>query len=308
MSWSKFIKYSWIVVLFVVHGCSLDNEDNGVMPESDHLINVDGLLEVYTDQNTIIVDFRSEEAYLKGHIPGAVNIYRNDITIKKGDIKGLIAPQEALEELLGSLGIDVSNQIVVYDGRGACESARFWWTLNFYGFNNVKVVNGDFDLWSSKGYPMDTVVVTRKPVNFIFPKGVNNKYIATKEDVQRAINDPAIVLVDTRATEEYSGKLLKKGAFRKGRIPTSIHVDWVSVLEYERGKEFKSVTDLLYDFERKEITKDKEIIFYCQSGTRSALCTFVLVELLGYKNVKNYDGSWIEWSQDLDLEIESGSL
>ena len=308
MSWSKFIKYSWIVVLFVVHGCSLDNEDNGVMPESDHLINVDGLLEVYTDQNTIIVDFRSEEAYLKGHIPGAVNIYRNDITIKKGDIKGLIAPQEALEELLGSLGIDVSNQIVVYDGRGACESARFWWTLNFYGFNNVKVVNGDFDLWSSKGYPMDTVVVTRKPVNFIFPKGVNNKYIATKEDVQRAINDPAIVLVDTRATEEYLGKLLKKGAFRKGRIPTSIHVDWVSVLEYERGKEFKSVTDLLYDFERKEITKDKEIIFYCQSGTRSALCTFVLAELLGYKNVKNYDGSWIEWSHDLDLEIESGSL
>ena len=308
MSWSKFIKYSWIVVLFVVHGCSLDNEDNGVMPESDHLINVDGLLEVYTDQNTIIVDFRSEEAYLKGHIPGAVNIYRNDITIKKGDIKGLIAPQEALEELLGSLGIDVSNQIVVYDGRGACESARFWRTLNFYGFNNVKVVNGDFDLWSSKGYPMDTIVVKRKTVNFIFPKGVHNKYIATKEDVQRAINDPAIVLVDTRATEEYLGKLLKKGAFRKGRIPTSIHVDWVSVLEYERGKEFKSVTDLLYDFERKEITKDKEIIFYCQSGTRSALCTFVLAELLGYKNVKNYDGSWIEWSQDLDLEIESGSL
>jgi thiosulfate/3-mercaptopyruvate sulfurtransferase len=304
MSWSKFIKYSWIVVLFVVHGCSLDNEGNGVMPESDHLINVDDLLEVYTDQNTIIVDFRSEEAYLKGHIPGAVNIYRNDITIKKGDINGLIVPQEALEELLGSLGIEVSNQIVVYDGRGACESARFWWTLNFYGFNNVKVVNGDFDLWSSKGYPMDTIVVKRKPVNFIFPKGVNNKYIATKEDVQRAINDPAIVLVDTRATEEYSGKLLKKGAFRKGRIPTSIHVDWVSVLEYEKGKEFKSVTDLLYDFEREGITKDKEIIFYCQSGTRSALCTFVLVELLGYKNVKNYDGSWIEWSHDLSLEID----
>ena len=304
MSWSKFIKYSWIVVLFVVHGCSLDNEGNGVMPESDHLINVDDLLEVYTDQNTIIVDFRSEEAYLKGHIPGAVNIYRNDITIKKGDINGLIVPQEALEELLGSLGIEVSNQIVVYDGRGACESARFWWTLNFYGFNNVKVVNGDFDLWSSKGYPMDTIVVKRKPVNFIFPKGVNNKYIATKEDVQRAINDPAIVLVDTRAIEEYSGKLLKKGAFRKGRIPTSIHVDWVSVLEYEKGKEFKSVTDLLYDFERKGITKDKEIIFYCQSGTRSALCTFVLVELLGYKHVKNYDGSWIEWSHDLSLEVE----
>ncbi|MBC8474854.1 MAG: sulfurtransferase [Bacteroidetes bacterium] len=304
MSWSNFIKYSWIAVLFVVNGCSLDNEDNGVMLERDHLINVDDLLEIYNDQNTIVIDFRSEEDYLKGHVPGALNIYRNDVTVKKGAIKGLISPQDALEKLLGSLGIQASNQIVVYDGRGACESARFWWTLNFYGFKNGKVVNGDFDLWSAKGYPMDTIVVKRKPVNFIFPKGADNKYIATKEDVKRAINDSAIVLVDTRSIEEYEGELLKKGAFRRGHIPTSIHVDWVSVLEYEKGKEFKSVTDLLYDFERKGITKDKEIIFYCQSGTRSALCTFVLVEILGYKNVKNYDGSWIEWSYDLSLEID----
>ena len=304
MNWSKFIKYLWIVGLVVAHGCSLNDHDNDVIPESDHLINVDGLLEVYNDQNTIIVDFRSEEDYLKGHVPGAVNIYRNDVTIKKGNLKGLITPQDSLEKLLGSLGIDAINQIVVYDGRGACESARFWWTLNFYGFDKVKVVNGDFDLWSAKGYPIDTIVVKRKSVNFIFPKNVNNKYIATKEDVLRAINDPAIVLVDNRAKEEYAGELLKKGAFRKGHIPTSIHVDWVSVLEYEKGKEFKSVADLLYDFERKGITKDKEIIFYCQSGTRSALCTFVLVELLGYKNVKNYDGSWIEWSHDLSLEVE----
>ena len=304
MSWSKFIKYSWIAVLFVVHGCSLDNEDNGVMPESDHLINVDDLLEIYNNQNTIIIDFRSEEDYLKGHVPGALNIYRNDVTVKKGAIKGLISPQDALEKLFGSLGIDAINQIIVYDGRGACESARFWWTLNFYGFKNVKVVNGDFDLWSSKGYPMDTIVVKREPVNFIFPKGVNNKYIATKEDVKRAINDPAILLVDTRSIEEYAGEFLKKGAFRRGRIPTSIHVDWANSLEYEKGKEFKSVTDLLYDFERKGITKDKEIIFYCQSGTRSAHSVFVLAELLGYKNVKNYDGSWVEWSHDLTLEVE----
>ncbi len=112
--------------------------------------------------------------------------------------------------MLGSLGIDAINQIIVYDGRGACESARFWWTLNFYGFDKVKVVNGDFDLWSSKGYPIDTIVVKRKSVNFIFPKSVNNKYIATKEDVLRAINDPAIVLVDNRAKDEYSGEILKK--------------------------------------------------------------------------------------------------
>jgi len=116
MSWSKFIKYSWIAVLFVVHGCSLDNEDNGVMPESDHLINVDDLLEIYNNQNTIIIDFRSEEDYLKGHVPGALNIYRNDVTIKKGAIKGFISPQDTLEKLLGSLGIQASNQIVVYDG------------------------------------------------------------------------------------------------------------------------------------------------------------------------------------------------
>ncbi len=79
-------------------------------------------------------------------------------------------------------------------------------------------------------------------------------------------------------------------------------------MEYDKGREFKSVTDLLYDFERKGVTKDKEIIFYCQSGTRSAHSVFVLAELLGYKKVKNYDGSWIEWSHDLELEIEMDTL
>ena len=98
--------------------------------------------------------------------------------------------------------------------------------------------------------------------------------------------------------------VLKKGAKRQGRIPVSGHLGWANSIHFNSGREFKSLNDLTYSFNNIGITKDKEVIFYCQSGTRSAHSVFVLAELMGYDKVKNYDGSWIEWSHDLSLNIE----
>lgn len=276
--------------------------------ESESLIYVDELRSVFEDTSIVLIDFREENAYNEGHIPRAINIYRKDITITEGEIRGIVAPQAMLEDLLGSLGVDSSKQLIVYDGRGACEAARFWWTMNYYGFTDVRVLNGDYNLWVSKAYPIDKEVTSNPTTKFVFPELTIEQYFATKEDVNKALTDTSIIIVDTRTIEEYRGVVLKKGAKRQGRIPGSVHLDWANSIHFNDGREFKSLNDLVYDFNNIGITKDKEVIFYCQSGTRSAHSVFVLAGLLGYKKVKNYDGSWIEWSHDLELEIEMDAL
>jgi thiosulfate/3-mercaptopyruvate sulfurtransferase len=311
MNWSSFLMPVIIIVFIFSCGAPADSKIDGgseeipnIKAESEHLIYVNDLFEKYLDENVVIVDFRESSQYLEGHIPGAINLYRTDITCEKEYVKGLISSKDSLEYRLGVLGVSSDKKIIVYDGKGACEASRFWWTMNYYGFTDVQVLNGDFDLWKSRTYPVDHAHEISIPTSFIFPESNKNPYSASKQDVLRAIDDTNVVIVDSRTIEEYTGEILKKGAFRKGRIPTSIHVDWANSIDYDGSRECKNVNDLKYDLERKGITKDKEVIFYCQSGTRSAHSTFVLTQLLGYENVKNYDGSWIEWSQDLSLQIE----
>ncbi|MDC0313894.1 sulfurtransferase [Flavobacteriales bacterium] len=276
--------------------------------ESESLMYVDELRNFFDDTSIILIDFREENAYNEGHIPRAKNIYRKDITITEDGISGFVAPKAMLEDLLSRLGVDSTKQLIVYDGRGACEAARFWWTMNYYGFTDVKVLNGDYDLWASKEYPINKEVASNQTTKFVFPESTIEQYSATKEDVIKALTDTSIIIVDTRTIEEYRGVVLKKGAKRQGRIPGSVNLDWANSIHFNDGLKFKSLKDLLYDFKNIGITKDKEVIFYCQSGTRSAHSVFVLAELLGFKKVKNYDGSWIEWSHDLELEIEMDTL
>ena len=103
-------------------------------------------------------------------------------------------------------------------------------------------------------------------------------------------------LIDTRSASEYNGEFQKKGAFMAGMIPNSIQIDWAEAIDYNGDKRFKSLNELESVFTRNGIQKEDQIIVYCHSGVRSAHTTFVLTQLLNYTNVKNYDGSWIEWS------------
>ncbi|MDK2801522.1 MAG: thiosulfate/3-mercaptopyruvate sulfurtransferase [Clostridiales bacterium] len=261
-------------------------------------------------ENIAVIDIRKVPEYLIGHIPGAVNIWRPDYESENYDFGGMRAEKEKVEKLLGSLGIDSDTFILLYDSKGDYDAARLWWILDMYGHKKMALIDGGIDGWKAAG--LDTTIdkpdIT--PKDYKFQGEVDESKLATLEDVKAAIDDPNVIILDTRSLAEATGEELKKGAYRKGRIPTAVWIEYKEALNTGEGADntFKSAQELKKIYEGKGVTPDKTIIPYCQSAVRSAHTTFVLTQLLGYKNVKNYDGSWIEWSYHKDLQIETGDI
>ncbi|KXZ39923.1 thiosulfate/3-mercaptopyruvate sulfurtransferase [Alkalithermobacter thermoalcaliphilus JW-YL-7 = DSM 7308] len=259
-------------------------------------------------EKVVVVDIRPTAEYVLGHIPGAIDIWRPSYESKNYPFGGMAAEREEMEKFLGSIGIDNETLILAYDAKGDYDAARLWWILDMYGYDNIKLIDGGLDGWKAAGLSTRTgarPAVT--PTEFKFPNPENKSKLATLEDVKAAINDPNVIILDTRSLEEATGEKRLGDAKRAGRIPTSVWVEYVNALNPDDNT-FKTAQELKALFEENGITPDKTIIAYCQSAVRSAHTTFVLTQLLGYENVKNYDGSWLEWSMNEDLEIETGAL
>ena len=278
-------------------GADVVTEKSADYYSTEHLIEVE-TLQALLDRPTIkIIDFRKMEAYKKGHIRGALPMWRDQIEDTSYAYGGMMASKAQMEALLSGLGIRTNDTIVVYDDRGSCDAARLWWILANYDFNSVKIVNGGLDAWKEIDGAISTDITEIIPANFILSKQSSMKYLSTKEEMLDWIaekNRPLII--DTRTEDEFSGKRQKKGAQAGGRIPESIWIDWAACVDYNRTKKFKSYEALVEIYKDLEIDNEQGIIAYCHSGVRSAHTTFVLTQLLGYKNVRNYDGSWTEWS------------
>jgi thiosulfate/3-mercaptopyruvate sulfurtransferase len=265
-----------------------------------------------------VIEISKAEKYEAGHLPGAVNFWRPDYENKDLEYGGMRAPRENMAKLLGDNGISGDREIIIYDTKGSVDAIRFTWILDLYGHDKMRVMNGGKKAWEAAGFSLTTdpaPAVT--PVEFTFAGPQKTNRLASFEDMLAAVNDPNVIILDTREPEEYKGvpyidkgkvNPWKKGAFTFGRIKGSKHLNWSDAVDLNGDHRFKSIKDLKYNFEQAGITPDKTIIAYCQSGVRSSHTTYVLTEILGYPNVKNYDGSWIEWSynytQNGDVEIE----
>lgn len=263
-----------------------------------------GLLD---NPNYLFVEVSKEEEYDKGHIPKALNIWRPDFRSKnKTPVTGIRCSPDEFNTFLQSLGMTDAATLVVYDAKGGSDALRLAWVLDYYDFQKYKVINGGKKAWSLAGYPLSPERTKAKTnINFSFEVKENRDILAEHQDVLAAIRDTNTLIVDTREQYEYDGQCFvhqgkvlshKKGAFDRGRIPTSIHLNWSTLSDLANDHRIKCPKDLKYDLAKKGITKDKNIIVYCQSGSRSSHTAFVLKEILDYPNVKNYDGSWIEWS------------
>lgn len=243
----------------------------------------------------------------EGHLPGALPLWRPDYGSTQGyDFGGMRASKKEMEALLSSKGATPDTWIALYDVKGSCDAVRLAWILDLYGHKKIKIINGGKVAWKAQGFPLVHISSPLpKPTAYQFVSPTNNSRLATIEDVKLAIDDPEILIVDTREPEEYAGRAYinkgklyrwKKGAYSNGCIPSAIHLNWSESVDLDGDHRFKSIKDLRYNFEKAGITPDKKIITYCHSGVRSSNTTYVLTEILGYPNVKNYDGSWIEWS------------
>jgi thiosulfate/3-mercaptopyruvate sulfurtransferase len=299
-----------IILLIVLAGCKKDNVTDVSEDNDTYLIEADELKTIADQSNIKIIDFRKKEIYEKEHITGALNIWRTDIEDNSYNYKGVMASKQQIEKLFSRLGIENNDTLVIYDDNGLCDAARLWWVLQNYDFKNVRLFHGGIKEWKNNNGKVSSEYPIIKTTVYRLNEKPSLKYYVSKEQVQEVLNNNInnTILLDTRTSDEFSGKKQKLGATKGGRIPNSIHIDWADAINYNGDKRLKSLEELETIYNRLNIKKEDSIIVYCHSGVRSAHTTFVLTQLLGYKNVKNYDGSWIEWSYYNDLPFENDSL
>ncbi len=257
-----------------------------------------------TEKNVVVIDTRSSAHFMAGHIPGAQNMWRPAMGAEKDEYPfgGMRASKEKMEKELGKLGVNSDTYVLIYDAKADYDAARLWWILDMYGFHNVSLIDGGVDGWKAAGLDFQRGFGDKAvEQEFKFKGNEDYSKLAMLDDVKSAVETKETPIIDTRSTEEHEGTTTKKGAFRPGRIPSETFIPWETAVNYEGDKTFKSVEELEKIYGEFE---DRGAIAYCQSGVRSAHTTFVLTQLLGYDNVKNYDGSWIEWSYNKDLPAD----
>ena len=218
------------------------------------------------DSNLRIIDIREKLKYLAGHIPGAVQIWRPDIEDKNHPIPGMMAPQEKMEELMGSLGINERDTIIIYsDGP---DNARLWWILAYYGFpiKQLKLLDGGIDAWIAKGYQ---TVLNHPTVNqnrFRTPGRTKKTepLLCSLPEVKGALKDQNKVVLDVRSRKEYLGEETRGGAIKPGRISGVPWIEWKEVLIEEgpfKGY-WKPAEEIRKFFSAKGVTPDKDVYIY----------------------------------------------
>lgn len=305
----------WIILVAFVAGCGQAPEAQEANPLQEdtkvialesltpYLISADAAMQKLGAPGWVWLDVRELADYQKGHIAGAVQIYRADFQSTAYDYKGMMPAKSELEAMLSAKGISPSDTILLYDQYGNVNAARLWWLLKQFGHEQMALLHGGFTLWSALELPIDTLTPEKMAKAYFFRgEGIPTINIS-KEEVLAAIDNPDYIIVDTRSWEEYTGETQKSGASRAGHIPGSIWCDYIYTLNYDGDYTFKSLPELRQLFADKGITPDKKIITYCHSGVRSALSLYVLQELLHYPEVRNYDGSWVEWSYYPELPV-----
>jgi thiosulfate/3-mercaptopyruvate sulfurtransferase len=244
-------------------------------------------------------------AYDTGHIRGAIGLdWRKDLQARP--IRDLL-PKPEFEALLSSKGISNDDTVIAYGDNNNWFAAWFVWNLKYYGHKDARLINGGRKKWQDEGRELVTDAPAVKPASY--KAGQPDKSIrALRDEVRAEFETGGVVLVDVRSPKEFSGELLapenlpQEGAQRGGHIPGAKNIPWAQAVR-EDGS-FKPVEELQALYESKGVTSDKAVIAYCRIGERSSHTWFVLRYLLGYPNVRNYDGSWTEWGSLIGAPIE----
>ncbi len=274
----------------------------------DVLVSTDWVLEHLNDSNIRIVESNEDHLlYFTGHIPNAIHI---DWTEDLNDpiIRDYLK-KEKFEELLSNKGIANNSTVIFYGDKNNWWACYAFWIFQLFGYTNAKIMDGGRLKWEKENKPMTKDIPNFPVTNYKAKERDDSKIRAFRDDVLKFISEKKN-LVDVRSPEEYTGQRLhmpdypNEGALRGGHIPGAVNIPWSRAINPEDGT-FKSFEDLKKIYiDENNLNPNDEIIAYCRIGERSSHTWFILTYLLGFHKVKNYDGSWTEWGNLVNVPIE----
>jgi thiosulfate/3-mercaptopyruvate sulfurtransferase len=282
-------------------------KDRGYV-NSDVLVSTDWVAEHLNDKDIRIIESNEDQLlYSTGHVLGAVHV---DWTVDLNDpVRRDYLQREGFEKLMSRIGVTPEITVIFYGDKNNWWACYAYWVFQLFGHKNAKVMDGGRIKWQNEKRELNKEIPRYSATEYKAPDRDDKKIRAFRDQVFEHVNNN-LALVDVRSPEEYSGKRLhmpdypNEGALRGGHIPRAKNIPWAKAVNLNDGT-FKTAEELKTIYEKENNLKpDDNIIAYCRIGERSSHTWFVLKNLLGYKNVRNYDGSWTEWGNLVNVPIE----
>jgi thiosulfate/3-mercaptopyruvate sulfurtransferase len=259
----------------------------------DKVVVVDGSYYLTTENRN------AKEEYLKAHIPGAVFFDINAIADKETDLPHMLPGPDQFGAALSALGISEKDTIVVYDGKGLYSAPRVWWTLRIFGAKEVFILDGGMPAWKAEGRPTDAGEVQRAPRTF--KAEMDTGAVAMVSDVQMALNNEDVQVVDARSAGRFAGTEPEpRKGLRGGHMPGALNVPFAEIVANGR---LAAPEKIAAAFAKGGVDTDKPIIASCGSGVTAVVLALGL-DAIGKKIPRVYDGSWTEWASRADLPVE----
>lgn len=299
MSCLKTKKISFLLLLFVM----LSATTMWAYDNTSKVVTTQWLNSNLGQTDIRIVDMRdSVTNYWQSHIPGAVYMHPEVMRLADHGVPVKLIPHDAMAVMLGKMGIDQKTMVVVYTEKGDFKGPYLVWALDYLGHKRAAVMEGGFAKWQKEDLPVSQDYPKIVAKKYPLPKTFRREVRASLDDVKKVVASGGSVILDVRPVELYTGE---KGPWkRKGHIKGSLSRFWGEDLTLDGL--WKDRAELRAAYEKLGVTPEKQIITTCGQGQMSAHTYFTLKYLLGYQNVKNYDGSFNEWSNIDDLPVKSG--
>ena len=247
-----------------------------------------------------IIDLTQASCFLQQHVPGAVYLDYSWIVKVDPPRMGLLPEMATLENIFNAYGITNRTHVIAYDDEGGGRAGRLLWTLASCGHNNYSMINGGIQAWLGDQLPTTNEIIWPIATSG-FSANINQTVIADKTFIQSNLDNEQVAILDTRSPMEYNGT--KVFAQRGGHIPGAVNYEWTQAMDKTNHLRLKPQQQILDELATHGITQDKTIVVHCQTHHRSAY-TFVMLQALGFENVRGYAGSWSDWGNDASMPVE----